>query len=332
MNGSFEFLLGLPALRPGALWSRATSIGAPVLLSANALSRWRVDGLGLRHWDGFDGRHLGLVSRHRVALDSAGFVAASRYRGFPWPTHAYLDLAAATPWFWWTAQDWCVEPGIARDEDTVLDRISGTVRLNMVCLRGGERRGIADRFVPVLQGWHPEHYLRCLERMPWVLDCPLVGIGSMCRRHLQGEHGVLHVLNRLDQAFSGSGSRWHLFGLKSQAIAYAAQHPRVASTDSQAYGVAARQDARKARASKSDIMVATTMARWHEQQLAAISARPPMPPSRPWPTPDTAAPKSVIEARIAEAMEQLRDLHEHGEIEWTQVSPQAAYEMAFLDD
>ncbi len=332
MTGHFEFLLGLPTLRPGALWSRAVSIGAPVLLSANALSRWRNDGLGLRHWDGFDGRYLGLVSHKKVALDSAGFVAASRYRGFPWSTQHYLDLAAAAPWLWWAAQDWCVEPEVAGDEDAVLDRISATVRLNMVCLRGGERRGIADRFVPVLQGWHPDHYLRCLERMPWVLDSPLVGIGSMCRRHIHGEHGVLHVLDTLDRAFSGLASGWHLFGLKSQAIAVAAQHPRVASTDSQAYGVAARQDARKARASKSDALVATTMARWHGQQIAAISARPPLPPTRTYASAAKDAPKGDIETRIAVAMEHLRVLHEDGEIEWTDVSPQAAYEMAFLDD
>jgi hypothetical protein len=332
MTKRFEFLLGLPALRPGALWSCATAIGTPVLISANALSRWRVDGLGLRDWDGFDGRHLGLVSRHRVALDSAGFVAASRYRGFPWSTHDYLDLAASAPWLWWAAQDWCVEPEVARDEDAVLDRISGTVRLNMVCLRGGERRGIADRFVPVLQGWHPHHYLRCLERMPWVLDRPIVGTGSMCRRHVHGEHGVLHVLDVLDRAFSGSDAKWHLFGLKSQAIALAAQHPRVASTDSQAYGVAARQTARKAKASKTDAMVAATMACWYRQQMALILARPPLPPTQAWDAPAITTPKSAIKSRVAETMERLRELHEDGEVEWTDVSSQAAYEMAFLDD
>ena len=332
MTGRFEFLLGLPALRPGALWSRAKALEAPVMISANALSRWRIDGLGLRDWDGFDGRHLSLVRDHRVAVDSGGFVAASRYRGFPWSTSDYLDLAAAAPWLWWASQDWCVEPEIAADEDTVLDRISGTVRLNRVCLRGGERRGIADRFVPVLQGWHPQHYLRCLERMPWVLDYPLVGIGSMCRRHVHGEHGILHVLEILDHAFSGSTARWHLFGLKSQAIAYVAQHPRVASTDSQAYGVAARQDARKARASKTDAMVASTMARWHAQQLATISSRPSLPPQRDWKQPIENPTKSLVEARVCEAMEHLRALHECGEIEWTDVSALAAYEMAFLDD
>lgn len=331
-RGPFAFLLGLPALRPGAIWSRAIALNAPTLISANALSRWHVDGLGLRNWDGFDGRHLGLVSHHKVALDSGGFIAASHYRGFPWSTRDYLDLAAAAPWVWWAAQDWCVEPEVARDEDIVLDRISGTVRLNMLCLRGGERRGIADRFIPVLQGWHPHHYLRCLDRMPWVLDFPLVGIGSMCRRHVNGEHGILRVLDVLDRAFSGSNARYHLFGLKSQAIAIAAQHPRVASADSQAYGVSARQDARKARTSKTDAILAGVMTRWYRQQMATIAVPPPMPLLRNWPTLPPAAPDDAIETRIAAAMEHLRALHECGEIEWTDLSPQTACEMAFLDD
>lgn len=151
----------------------------------------------------------------------------------------------AAAWLWWAAADWCIEPEVAGDNEEVLDRISGTVRLNRLCLNGGERRGIADRFVPPIQGWNPGDYVRCVERMPWVMDRPLVGIGSMCRRHLHGEHGILHVLDVLDRAFNGSAARFHLFGLKSQAIAVATQHPRVASADSQAYGVAARQNARR---------------------------------------------------------------------------------------
>jgi hypothetical protein len=47
----------------------------------------------------------------------------------------------------------------------VLDRISGTIRLNIECLRGAEDRGIADRFVPVIQGWEVEDYLRCLDQL-----------------------------------------------------------------------------------------------------------------------------------------------------------------------
>ena len=95
------FLLGLPALREGALWATARALGAPVLVSANALSQWAVDADGYRMWTGFNGRALKLVHSHPVALDSAGFVAACRYRGFPWETEDYLDLAAAAPWIWW---------------------------------------------------------------------------------------------------------------------------------------------------------------------------------------------------------------------------------------
>jgi len=332
MTRAFEFLLGLPALRPGAIWSQALALNAPTLISANALSRWRIDTLGLRNWAGFDGAHLPLVAQQRVALDSGGFVAARRYRGFPWSTDEYLDLAASAPFIWWAAADWCVEPTIAHDEATVLDRISGTVRLNMLCLLGGTRRGIADRFVPVIQGWHPDHYMRCLERMPWARDFPLVGIGSMCRRHLHGEHRILHVLDVLDRAFSGCATRLHLFGLKSQAIAVAAQHPRVASSDSQAYGVAARQDARKTRTSKTDAVLAQVMSRWYRRQIASIAQPPTLPPRSNWPVHRKTSQPNPIEARIAATREHLRCLHEEGEIEWTDLSAQAAYDMAFLDD
>ncbi len=202
----------------------------------------------------------------------------------------------------------------------------------MLCLRGGERRAIADRFVPVLQGWHPQHYLRCLDRMPWAADFPLVGVGSMCRRHLNGGHGIMHVLDVLDRGLGTSSCRLHLFGLKSQAIAIARQHPRVTSGDSQAYGIAARQQALRGRTSKSDVIVAGVVARWHRQQMRAVASRPPVPPNPIWPDPVLGAPTDPIEAGVADAMERLRDLHENGEIEWSDVSALSAYEMAFLDD
>jgi hypothetical protein len=326
------FLLGLPALREGPLWTTARELGAPVLISANALSRWTVDRQGYRIWTGFDPRALHLVSSHAVALDSAGFVAAHRYRGFPWETDDYLDLAASAPWIWWASQDWCVEPEIAGDEDAVLDRISGTVRLNLRCLNGAKRRGIAHNFVPVIQGWRPEHYLRCLDRMPFALDAPLIGVGSMCRRHVGGPNGILSVLRVLDDTFAGTNTRFHLFGLKSQGIQHAAAHARVASCDSQAYGMAARQDAWKARVTKSDRYVAATMRRWYENQVATMRIPPARVVQADPPVPETRTARSAPEERIAEAYEEMRALHEAGEIEWSQLSSLLAYEMAFLDD
>ncbi len=273
-----------------------------------------------------------LVRQHPVALDSAGFTAARTYRGFPWDTRDYLALAAAASWAWWASQDWCVEPEVAHDEDAILDRISGTVRLNRPCLNGGEQRAIADRFVSVLQGWNAWHDLRCLDRMPWVVDSQLVGIGSVCRRHLHGPNGVMHLLDVLDRAFTGSAARFHLFGLKSQAISIACQHPRVASADSQAYGVAARQTAYRTRTSRSNRALAEMMSSWYQQQLAAISHVRPMPPTPRWEPDGPAEPDNPADARIAAAMEELRELHEAGEIDWQDLSLQAALEMAFMDD
>jgi len=63
---------------------------------------------------------------------------------------------------WWASQNRCVEPEIAPDENTLFDRISGRLRLKTLCLRVGERRATADRFMPVLQGWHPVGYLHCV--------------------------------------------------------------------------------------------------------------------------------------------------------------------------
>ena len=259
-------------------------------------------------------------------------MAASRYNGFPWTVDDYLNLAASAPWLWWASMDWCVEPDIAHDEDAILDRISGTVRLNIQCHNGADRRGIIDRFVPVIQGWHPDHYLRCLERMPFARDFPLVGIGSMCRRHVEGERGILHVLEVLDRAFDGSDTRVHLFRLKSQGIKAARAYSRVASCDSQAYGIAARQSARKHRSGKPDMLVASVMQDWFAKQTTQRPQE--TPPKKPvaWPSRDASAPAPDTDTKVEAAMEHLRSLHEAGEIDWQQLSPMLAFEMAFMDE
>lgn len=331
-GGKPTFLLGLPALRDGALWQAARRLGAPVLVSANALSLWRHGRFGLREWTGFDRRNLPLVAEHPVWLDSAGFVAAARYNGFPWDVEDYLNLAAAAPWQGFFSQDWCVEPEVARDRVSVLDRLAGTVRLNVLCRNGAERRGILHRFAPVIQGWGPADYQRCLDRMPFALDFPVLGVGSMCRRHVGGPNGILAVVDSLDRALGDAATTLHLFGLKGAGMAAVRGHPRIASVDSQAYGTGARREAWRTGRPKSDAFLARHMTAWYRQQEAALAAPgyvfcpPPAPPPVP------AAPVHPFAARVAAAAERLRELHEAGEIEWSGVSPLAAYEMAFTDD
>lgn len=341
-----ELLLGLPYLSRGALLDRAVELGASVLVSANAFSAWKaVPPLtrevlggrmktfpGYREWKGFRTPDAALVEKVRARLDSAGFVAASKYGGFPWTVDAYLDLCAAAPWAWFASMDWCVEPEIAGDDATVLDRISGTVRLNIQCLRGAAERGIADRFMPVIQGWEARHYLRCMDRMWHMLDGrALVGVGSMCRRSVHGQQGILQIVDALDRE-APPGLRFHLFGLKSAGAELLRQHPRVASVDSQAYGTAARQKALRGGFSKTNGFLADVMSDWFVSQTGRLAKDGYEPPNTTGLLELLPRSRSLLDSAIAEAAEELRQLHEDGEIDWEGVNARWAYEGAFDDD
>jgi hypothetical protein len=327
-----EMLLGLPYLR-GPLLAKARDLGAPVLVSANAFSRWTEDTF-CRLWRGFRVPDVDVVaSLAGCCLDSAGFVAARKYGGFPWTVDNYLDLCASAPWTWFAAMDWCVEPEIAADNGTVLDRISGTVRLNIQCINGARERGIVDRLVPVIQGWEVHHYLRCLDRMAGFLDgFSLLGVGSMCRRPVEGQTGILQVVDALDRALP-AGVQLHLFGLKSAGMEEVRDHPRIASVDSQAYGVRARQIALEQKRTKTEVFVAGVMAKWYVRQCDRL-ARPgfafrdptqllPLLPGRAC---------GDFEKIIEVSSEELRELHESGEIDWQGVNQRWAYEMSGLYD
>jgi hypothetical protein len=334
MIRTLRFLLGLPMLAEGPLWRAARALDAPILISANALSVWRRDALGLRHWCAFDRRNLHLVWQHPVHLDSGGFVSAVRYRGFPWTVEHYLDLCAAAPWQWFASADMCVEPEVAHNRTEVLDRISGTARLNRECLLAARARGIENRFVPVAQGWHPHDYLRCLDRMPDISRFPVLGVGSMCRRHVEGDTGILRIVDVLDRALGSSAIRLHLFGIKTTGMAELRDHARIASVDSQAYGVAARQNARKGGFTKSNAYLARVMTDWyrHQQTMLAVRATPFRAPPRPVAPPaaaDAGPLPTALAAHLARAAEQLRDLYEAGEIEWTDLNPSRVWDFAF---
>lgn len=330
-----EFLLGLPYLKDGVLLRTARRLKAPVLISANALSIWERDAVGLRHWRGFDRSTLNLVAQHPVALDSGGFVASVLYRGFNFSVPQYMDLCAAAPWQWFASLDMTCEPEIAGDEEVVRDRIAGTVRLNRECLREARERGIADRFVPVIQGHRVEHYLRCLDQMPDLSSFPLIGIGSMCRRHVEDDElGILRIVDELDRAFRGTRCRFHLFGIKTTGMSELRQHPRVRSVDSQAWGLHARISARKAGISKTNAYLAGVMERWYSEQKRLLAQpgyafRAPVAPLRFRDLPEPASP---FEARLREAAEELRELHQDGEIEWTDLSPLRLLEYIGLDE
>jgi hypothetical protein len=130
----------------------AVSIGAPVLVSANAF--WDKGAFWLKDGSLFGGAD--------VALDSAGFVAMSRYWGYRWTLGDYIGLAARMRPTWYAAPDYCCEPQIASDRAEVLDRVRRTAFKLDWCRQVAADRGVSPP-MPVLQGWQPDDYLRCAD-------------------------------------------------------------------------------------------------------------------------------------------------------------------------
>src|SRR3546814_15559971 len=85
-------MVGLPHLAVGALLRRARELQQPVLVSANALSRWSRK-RGWREWAGWTTRPLATArSLHSLSLDSAGFSAMVTYGSYPWTVDDYVRL------------------------------------------------------------------------------------------------------------------------------------------------------------------------------------------------------------------------------------------------
>jgi hypothetical protein len=74
------------------------------------------------------------------------------------------------------------------------------------------------------------------------------------------------------------------------------------------------------------------MQQWYERQLATMRTPPSRPVLKDAAVPEHPARSAPHEERIRDAYEELRALHEAGELSWSQLSPQRAYEMAFLDE
>lgn len=227
-----EVLLGLPK-SVGEFPGAAERLGTPVLLSANSFfdhkrKQFRAPGAAIMDLD--------------RALDSAGFVAMSRYGGYPWTVPQYVELAALGSWRWWGQMDYCCEPEVAADRGEVIHRMVRSTYYLKACrqqARVWRDQGIdwLQDPLPILQGWRPEDYARCAEWYDHILEGAwpaLVGIGSVCRRSLYGEDGLFAILDTLDDALP-LHVHCHLFGVKGAFLRHAQRYPWVVSTDSMAW-------------------------------------------------------------------------------------------------
>ena len=253
--------VGLPETT-GTLPLAAADLSVPVLVSASRLwdarrQQFRAPGANI---EGLD-----------VALDSAGFTVMKSWGGcYPWKLSQYITLGLSYPWAWYSQPDFCVEPEIAGDPGAVAHRIDKSAHMlrearlevlrlaALACVMEIRLRGdFADHSLihpcidrerrypmPVLQGWEARDYTRSILAVDTVLGGQwpaLVGVGSMCRRNIHGDRGILAVLDVLDHELP-VGVRLHLFGVKGGALRHLAPYAhRVESVDSMAWDYAARR-------------------------------------------------------------------------------------------
>lgn len=258
--------VGMP-LVSGQLLEYGIASGLPLMFSANAFARTNPD-------KEFVGFNLAAASALPVELDafldSAGFVAASHFGDFRWSIDEYLDLAAARPWTHYSAMDYCVEPQVAPDAATRRLRVDATIARYFQCANRAAQRGLPQPSA-VIQGYYADEYARCAEALQLPADAALVGVGSVCRRHLHGPDGVLAIMEAVDAALPW-GVKVHLYGLKGSALPQLLNEfpNRIGSTDSMAWDLGVR---RACPVGRTQAMRAKAMVDWHAREMQRVHQR-----------------------------------------------------------
>lgn len=270
----------------GTLTRKAFDSGFPVMVSASAF--WNVKA------GKFNIPEACNLYELDMALDSAGFTALKHWatKGkqpgmagvFPWTYHQYLELANLVGASWYSQADMCCEPEICANQQEIDYRIDATATMleGMLRVVYAWQNELAKECspsvvaslvrppVPIIQGWSASDYLRSLDLLmkvwdrwtPWLAAPALIGVGSVCRRHLDHPtHGLYAILNALEGALPKE-SRLHMFGIKGGALEKIKMMKFVASADSMAYDFGARVKARQAGEPNSVVRRSQEMSEW----------------------------------------------------------------------
>ena len=194
-------------------------------------------------------------STHGWALDSGGFTELSTYG--EWRTSPQEYVLATARYDreiglleWAAPQDWMCEPAIINGGVVNGKTFPGT----HLSVAEHQRRTVGNflllkdlwraesdqecPFMPVLQGWEPGDYHRCLELYTaageHLEDYPVVGLGSVCRR--QGTAEIAGLVRSLTPKYAIHG-----FGMKTKGLL--ATGDRLESADSLAWSYDARRNA-----------------------------------------------------------------------------------------
>lgn len=266
LSDGFEMRVGIPH-RGGSLAVHAFNRDYSAMVSANAF----YDQKTRRFIEPTATPLTGI----RWSLDSAGFTAMMNWKQkgtqagiegiYPWSLEQFLTFANLMRPDWYTQADFCCEPDIAGSPEEVTRRVNLTAKVLGDTLdvlhswqdnlaRDTPVDVVADMVrpcVPVIQGWDSSSYLRSLAMMleiwqrkePWLAPPALIGLGSVCRRHLDHpQHGILAILHALEP-YLPAGTKIHMFGVKGTALERLRMFDFIAGADSMSFDVTARRNA-----------------------------------------------------------------------------------------
>jgi hypothetical protein len=271
-----DFLLGvhMPSwLEPGR--GREEGITVPAFISQNRLI----------------GRKTMPAARGPVCIDSGGFMILKNHGGWPVTSREFADRSrrifdALGPQHvgWFAPQDWMCEPVMIDGGTFMGQHFVGTG----LTIAEHQRRTVANYlqlrdlapdlpFIPVLQGWTRDDYLRCVDTYAAAgIDLeaePVVGLGSVCRRQATTEIG------QITSTLAGLGLRLHGFGVKIRGLELYADH--LTSADSMAWSYDGRRTPGCAHGSsaKNEANCMPFALAWRERVLALLDTPRPAAPA-----------------------------------------------------
>lgn len=220
------------------------------------------------------------------ALDSGGFSELSLYSEWRTTPEEYVSAVRRYDTEignleWAAPQDWMCEPFmLAKTGLTVAEHQRRTVT-NFVRLQELWGDGESCPFMPVLQGWERDDYLRCVDTYTAhgvdLTTYPVVGLGSVCRRQATAEIGaVVAALRAVDPRMALHGFGVKKAGLASYGHMFTADtgtEHNLGSADSMAWSFAARRHGRPQCGStghKNCANCLTYALRWRGEVIAAI--------------------------------------------------------------
>lgn len=180
------------------------------------------------------------TARSPWALDSGGFSELSMYGTWKTPEAEYIDAAMGAAQSispmpcWYRLWTGCVSPSWSATQGLSVERHQHLTVENLLSLR---QKAPDVHWIPVLQGWALADYVRCCEHYAEagvsLVDEPVVGVGSVCRR--QGTDEIARIFRTLTWA----GISCHGFGVKTQGLSRYSRF--LTSADSMAWSLDARR-------------------------------------------------------------------------------------------